>query len=64
MDMKTFKFLEFAAIFGVLGWFWWSQRQSRPEREEQSKDDGAPEEPVQTRSEVEETAKPGKQTGA
>ena len=58
MDMKTFKFLEFAAIFGVLGWFWWSQRQSRLEREEQTKDDGAPEEPVQTRAEAEDIAKP------
>jgi hypothetical protein len=64
MDMKTFKFLEFAAIFGVLGWFWWSQRQSRPEREEQTKDDGAAKDPVQPRAEAEDTAKPGNQTSA
>jgi cytoskeletal protein RodZ len=33
MDMKTFKLLEFAAIFGVLGWFWWNQRQARLRQE-------------------------------
>jgi hypothetical protein len=34
MDMKTFKTLEFAAIFGALGWFWWNQRQDRLRRED------------------------------
>lgn len=34
MDMKTFKTLEFAAIFGALAYFWWNQRQGRPRREE------------------------------
>jgi hypothetical protein len=33
MDMKTFKTLEFAAIFGALGYFWWNQRQDRLRRE-------------------------------
>ena len=37
MDMKTFKLLEFAAIFGVLGYFWWSQRQSRLRHEEEKR---------------------------
>jgi cytoskeletal protein RodZ len=37
MDMKTFKLLEFAAIFGVLGYFWWSQRQSRLRYEEEKR---------------------------
>lgn len=36
MDMKTFKFLEFAAIFGVLGRYWWSRRQGRPRSETKS----------------------------
>jgi hypothetical protein len=34
MDMKTFKTLEFIAIFGALGYFWWSQRQGRVRRED------------------------------
>jgi hypothetical protein len=34
MDMKTFKTLEFAAIFGAIGYFWWSQRQDRLRRDE------------------------------
>ena len=34
MDMKTFKILEFAAIFGALGYFWWNQRQDRLRRED------------------------------
>ena len=33
MDMKTFKTLEFAAIFGALGYFWWNQRKDRLRRE-------------------------------
>jgi hypothetical protein len=37
MDMKTFKALEFAAIFGALGWFWWNQRQDRLRREDDEK---------------------------
>lgn len=37
MDMKTFKTLEFAAIFGALGWFWWNQRQERLRREDEAK---------------------------
>jgi hypothetical protein len=37
MDMKTFKFLEFAAIFGALGYFWWTQRQSRLRYEEEKR---------------------------
>jgi hypothetical protein len=36
MDMKTFKTLEFAAIFGALGWFWWNQRQDRLRREDEA----------------------------
>jgi hypothetical protein len=34
MDMATFKTLEFMAIFGALGWFWWNQRQDRLRREQ------------------------------
>jgi hypothetical protein len=34
MDMKTFKTLEFIAIFGAIGWFWWNQRQDRLRRED------------------------------
>ncbi len=39
MDMKTFKILEFAVIFGALGWFWWGQR--RPRSEETQRDEEA-----------------------
>ena len=37
MDMKTFKTLEFAAIFGALGYFWWNQRQDRLRREDEQR---------------------------
>jgi hypothetical protein len=26
MELRTLKFLEFAAIFGVIAWYWFSQR--------------------------------------
>ena len=37
MDMKTFKTLEFIAIFGALGYFWWNQRQARLRYEEEQR---------------------------
>jgi hypothetical protein len=39
MDMKTFKTLEFIAIFGAIGWFWWNQRQDRLRREDSTRTD-------------------------
>jgi hypothetical protein len=46
MDMKTFKTLEFAAIFGVIGYFWWTQRQARlrQEAEQRQQREAKPEE--------------------
>lgn len=38
MDMKTFKTLEFAAIFGAIGYFWWNQRKDRLRREDEQRE--------------------------
>lgn len=50
MDMKTFKTLEFIAIFGALGYFWWGQRRDRPRREEEEKKSEADASPAADRS--------------
>lgn len=40
MEMRTLKLLEFAAIFGVLAWFWFSQRSATGRPKEADKDAG------------------------
>jgi len=49
MDMATFKTLEFTAIFGALGWYWWNQRQARLRSDQAQR-----EEPKTQTSETEE----------
>jgi hypothetical protein len=41
MEMRTLKLLEFAAIFGVIAWFWFSQGTSSRQPKQADEDGGA-----------------------